>query len=178
MRIAVKDRLLLGALLIAIVLVVVGSVPWSHHALEQLLDLHPGAHITLEASLNVLWLLLAVGAFSAWTARNERRRRYAHGFVHLIFVFCLLFPVISADDDLAQLDLINDVHLSRSIVADLDHHKHPPSSALQHACPVAPHHGDVSPLLAFGFAPATAPAAAVAAPGGATGNHSPPIALT
>ncbi len=168
----------MGALLVAISPVVVGSVPWAHHALERFLDFHPGAHVTLEASLNLLWLLLAVAAFLAWTARNQQRHRRARGFVHLTFVLCLLFPVISADDDLAQVDLINAAGLSRSIAADWDHYKHSSSAAVQHAYPVAPHRCDGSPSVAAGFVPKAAPAAAVAAPGDATGNHSPPFSLT
>ncbi len=54
--------------------------------------------------------------------RNLGRRSRVSGFVSLFFVLVLLFPVVSANDDLAQFELINDAKTSQSIVVDLKSH--------------------------------------------------------
>lgn len=51
----------------------------------------------MELLLNLLWLLLAVPAY--WLCRRERKRSLL-GIVTLGCVLVLLFPVISATDDL------------------------------------------------------------------------------
>ena len=52
----------------------------------------------MELLLNLIWALLAVSVFSAWSRRTTRTSR--HGFVILICLLALLLPVISATDDL------------------------------------------------------------------------------
>jgi hypothetical protein len=77
LRNAAKDRLIITAPLIRAALPFVkGLVAW--------------AHVTLEASLNLLWALLAFGAFVRWVAPGNRRRRvHPPGLVSLVFVlFC------------------------------------------------------------------------------------------
>ncbi len=53
----------------------------------------------MELLLNLLWVLLAASVFCRWSRRQNDPRSRAH----LIALFCLLallFPVISATDDL------------------------------------------------------------------------------
>lgn len=57
------------------------------------------ANHEMELSLNLFWLLIAVSALYAWS----RRRGVVAARFHLIALICvlaLLFPVISATDDL------------------------------------------------------------------------------
>ncbi len=158
---ALKDgRAIAGLVLVALPLVLC-SVAW--------------AHITLETSLNLLWVSLAFGAFAQWVA-DRRRRAQPSGLVSLIFVLSLLFPVISANDDLAQLDLINDAKTSQSIARSLRNDKQLRGSAGLLGSPA------VLALKVPSFLPFTsefvfepAPAASVAIAGDATGNHSPPF---
>ena len=177
MRNAVKDRLTISGVALAAVPLVIYSVPWTHTAVEAALDLRPWVHMTLEASLNVLWVLLTVGAFVHWVAPDgSRRRTQLSGLVSLVFVLSLLFPVISANDDLAQLDLINDAKTSQLITAGLESNKQLPGSAILLGLPAALVSQSVpSFLLASEFIPEPARPASVATPGDTTGNHSPPL---
>jgi hypothetical protein len=178
-RKAVKDRLTICGLALAAVPLVIYSVPWTHTAVEAALDLRPWVHMTLEASLNLLWVLLTVGAFLHWAAPgSSRRRTQLSGLVSLVFVLSLLFPVISANDDSAQLDLINDAKTSQLISASLESNKQLPGSVLL-ALPAAAASQSVSSLpLASESIPEPARPASVATPGDTTGNHSPPLLLT
>jgi hypothetical protein len=173
----VKDRLIISGLALAAVPLVIYSVPWTHTAVEAALNLRPWAHMTLEVSLNLLWVLLTVGAFVHWAAPgSSRRRTQLSGLVSLVFVLSLLFPVISANDDLAQLDLINDAKTSQLITASLESNKQLPSSAGVLGLPVAAA-SQLAPFLplASEFIPEPARPASVATPGDTTGNHSPPF---
>jgi len=135
------------------------------------------ARITLETSLNLLWVLVALGASVHWVAPGDRNRRvHPHGLVSLVFVLSLLFPVVSANDDLLQLDLMDDARTSQCIVTDLKSDKQLPGSAglLGSAA--------VSAVKVHSFPPPTSESvvepvhpAWVAIPGDATGNHSPPL---
>ncbi len=161
MRSALKDgRAITGLVLVALP-VVLCSVVW--------------AHITLETSLNLIWVLLAFGSFAEWVA-DRRHRARPSGLVSLVFVLSLLFPVISANDDLAQLDLINDAKTSQSIVSGLNNDKQLRGSAglLGSPAVLAVKVPSFLPFTSeFVFEPA--PAASVAIAGDATGNHSPPV---
>jgi hypothetical protein len=54
----------------------------------------------VENFLNLCWLLLALAALSAWLCLPAPRRSAGLGLVALLFVLVLMFPVISATDDL------------------------------------------------------------------------------
>ena len=175
-RKAVKDRLIITGLGLAALPVAICSVSWAHTALDALLDFRPWAHMTLEVSLNLLWLLLAMGALAQWLAPDgASSRRHLTGLVSLVFILLLLLPVISANDDLAQRDLINDARTSHCISATLKSERQIAHSAELLDLPV------VQAVRIACFNPATyevisepSHAASVAAPGNATGNHSPP----
>jgi hypothetical protein len=168
-----KDRLIIGGVLITILPLAVSPVPWVHKAFDEWFELWPWVHLTLEASLNLLWVLLSLIALvRSPSATRNRRRPFA--VVTLIFVLALLFPVISANDDVAQQELINDAMSAKSISATFKADKQ------RHSCvevAVAPP-GD-SPCATFApcaaeFTPQPASNQSVATPGETTGNHSPP----
>jgi hypothetical protein len=173
----VKDRLITTGLALAALLLLICSVGWAHTTVEASLNMRPWAHMTLEASLNLLWLLLAASAFAQWgVSDNSRRSTHLSGLVTLVFAVSLLFPVISASDDLAQMQLINDARTSQSTITNIKCDKKLPASAGLLSSPAA------LPVQLASFAPAAlgfvfepGRAANVASPGGATGNHSPPL---
>ncbi len=176
-RKTIQDRLIMVALVLAALLFALCFVSWAHTTLEASLDLRPWAHMTLEAALNLLWGLLAFGAFLHRVAPgNSRCCAHAAGLVTLVFVLSLLFPVISANDDLAQLDLLNDAKTSQSIVNGLQSDKQlsVPGELLGSATVVALQSVSFSPGD-FGFVSEPDRAASVATPGNTTGNHSPPL---
>jgi hypothetical protein len=175
-RNATKDRLIISGVVLAALPFVISSVPWTHTTVERSLHLCPWAHMTLEASLNVLWVVLAVGAFVHWTApASSRLRSRLSRLISLVFVLALLFPVISADDDLAQLDLINDAKTSQAITLDLKSHSQPATAAPLNplALPASAFVVSLFPHFELVFAPARG--LSVATPGATTGNHSPPL---
>src|SRR5215472_756062 len=51
----------------------------------------------MEAALNVIWLLVACGTFAAYAASPRKVRG---GALALVCVVALLFPIISATDDM------------------------------------------------------------------------------
>jgi hypothetical protein len=137
--------------------------------------------LTFETSLNLLWVLLVCGAFAYWVAAGNRRRSvHPLRLVSLVFVLSLLFPVISANDDLAQMDLINDAKSSESIASSLKNDKQLRGSAGLLGSPAALAL-KLPPLLflhpfasEFVLEPVHGPCLAAVA-GSATGNHSPPL---
>ena len=169
-----KDRLIIGGVLIAILPLTLSTVPWVHKAFDEWFDLLPWAHLTLEASLNLLWVLLSVIAVLRWSSPSGRRnRRRLAALVPLSFVLALLFPVISANDDLAQQALINDAMSAKSLSATFKADKQ-----LHNCGEVSPPRRSASPRPVYGPAECIPQAAlnqSVATPGEATGNHSPPI---
>ena len=175
-RNTMKDRLIVAALVLAGLLFVLCFVSWAHTTLEASLDLRPWAHMTLEAALNLLWVLLAFGAFLHWVAPGTTRHcAHVCGLVTLVFALSLLFPVISANDDLAQLDLLNDAKTSQSIVNGLQSGKHlPVLGGLLRAAAVVALQSASFPPGDSGFVSEPDRAASVATPGDTTGNHSPP----
>lgn len=176
MRNATKDRLIISGVVLAALPLTIASVPWTHKTAERLLDLYPWAHVTLEASLNMLWVVLAVGAFAHWTAPGSRLPCRSSGLISLVFVLALLFPVISADDDLARLDLINDIKTSHAITLNLESHSQPVSSAPPLTFPALLASAFVVSLfLHFELVFEPARGLSVATPGATTGNHSPPL---
>jgi len=59
----------------------------------------------MELLLNLLWLMLALPAFLIWRhqsacARSSDKRCHTRAFVLLVCLLALLFPVVSASDDL------------------------------------------------------------------------------
>jgi len=72
----------------------------------------------LEPFLNLLWALVAFGAFVYWIAKRKRRV-HTLGFINLVFILSLPLPVISANDNLAQLHLINENKTAQSIDASV-----------------------------------------------------------
>jgi len=133
--------------------------------------------MTLEASLNLLWASLAVTAFAQWVAPDRRRRR-AHlpGLISLTFILALLFPVISADDDLGASALINDVKTSKSVSTSFKSDKQLPAPVGTPGSHAALTSQSVFPLpRASESVSEPVHAASVATPGDATGNHSPPL---
>ncbi len=175
MRNNVQDRLIVIGAVIAAVPFVICSVLWGDQAITDVLQLCPLAHLTLEACLNVLWASIVLGAFVRWIAlRSSGRRSGISGFISLTFALVLLFPVVSANDDLAQFDFINDVKTSQSIAGDLKsdiQSCHSPAAlgapvALAAALP------SFSALRIELIEVAHAPSALIL--GDNTGNHSPP----
>lgn len=177
-RKAVKDRMIITALGLAGLPVAICSVSWAHTAVETSLNLRPWAHMTLEGSLNVLWFLLALGALARWRApEGSSGRSQLLGLVSLVFILLLLFPVISANDDLAQRDLINDARTSHSITAVLKNEKQlshvAPTGLLGRPMPLAAQTPVIDPAI-YELISEPAHVESVAAAGNATGNHSPP----
>jgi hypothetical protein len=175
-RKAVKDRLIISGAIAAALLFAICFVAWAHTAVEASLDLSPWAHMTLEASLNLLWLLLAIYALAHWVGPGaSRRRAHLPGLISLVFILSLLFPVISANDDLAQLYLINNAKTSLSITTSLKNGKQLHSAGLPDwSAALADLSACFLPVTAE-FVPGSARPASVATPGEATGNHSPPL---
>ena len=56
--------------------------------------------VVIEQLLNVAWLALAIGSF----ATLVRQRRGPRAFLALAFAMALLFPIISASDDMMNVD--------------------------------------------------------------------------
>ncbi len=171
---AVKDRLIMMGLATAVLPLAIFSVPWAHNAFESTLDLHSWVHLSVETTLNLAWVLLAVGTIVRWAAPGGKRRRLP-GLVTLFFVLALLFPVISATDDLAQMALIADTSTAESISITVKTIKKPASPAGLLATPAATAAQLISPLILTHqsvYEPAVS--ASLAMPGDATGNHSPP----
>jgi hypothetical protein len=54
----------------------------------------------MESLLNSVWVLLAAGALLAWRRQIPACRDHARRLVALLCVLLLIFPVISATDDL------------------------------------------------------------------------------
>lgn len=117
---AVKNRLIISGLVVTPMIIGAWSVAWLHRTLETYLDMRTWAHMTIEASLNLLWLLLAFGAFIRLIKVGERKaQHFPTAFISLLFALALLFPAISANDDLLQQELINDCATSQAIVSNL-----------------------------------------------------------
>jgi hypothetical protein len=178
-RKSVRDRLIISGVIVGTLLFANCSVAWAHAALEASLDLSPWAHMTLEASLNLLWLLLAIGALAPCVGPGGSKcRAHLPGLISLVFIFSLLFPVISANDDLAQLELINDAKTSQSITTSLKSDKQLPRSAGLLGSPRAALAVQLASFLPGASESVSEPAPAavsVATPGDTTGNHSPPL---
>jgi hypothetical protein len=173
----VTRRLIVGASIVAALPFAICSVTWAHAILDASLSQHPWVHITLEAFLNVLWLSLALGTLVYWlTGGSTRSPSNRTGLVSLIFVIALLFPVVSASDDIAEMALINDAATSQSIIANLEHGTQLIGAVDGPGCLMTP-----TPELSSCFSVSfelfseTSFAAGAETPRHATGNHSPPF---
>jgi len=132
--------------------------------------------MTLEASLNLLWLLLAIYALAHWVGPGaSRRRAHLPGLISLVFILSLLFPVISANDDLAQPDLINNAKTSLSIATSLKNGNQLHSAGLPDWSAALAGLSSCFLRVTSEFVPEPTRPASVATPGEATGNHSPPL---
>lgn len=172
---SLEDRLTVSGLVTACLLLSIFSVPWIHAAVESLLDCLPCVHGTVEAVLNVSWVLLAVVAFARWNSGGSYRRDSFSGTLSLIFVLALLFPVISASDDQAQMALIDNADAAQSIALNLENHKQQLHivASLTPAVPVAAE----SPACPLPFELVSEPVftATFDTTDNTTGNHSPPL---
>ena len=175
-RKAVKDRLIIIGAIAAALVFAICFVAWAHTAVEASLDLSPWAHMTLEASLNALWLLLAIGVLAHWVGSDGSRcHTHLPGLISLVFILSLLFPVISANDDLAQLDLINNAKTSLSITTSLKDQKQVHTAGLlDQSVSLAGPSACFLPVTAELVSESARPTS-VATPGEATGNHSTPL---
>jgi hypothetical protein len=84
----------------------------------------------MELLLNLIWLLLIVPAFLVWNSPRNRADRHRANFalLTLICVLALLFPVISATDDMQAMrpeieeagnrDAVSNPHHSRIAVLE------------------------------------------------------------
>ncbi len=160
-----NDRLMISSVLL---------LPVPLFALPNLL---PG-HLGLEPRLNVLWALLAAGALGDWLyRRGSRCRPHLVELIGLIFVLSLLFPVISANDDLLLQEAIYEPPASQCLIAGADTERQlspAPSSRTFSPALVAVQFS----LLLRSFEQLTeiAPARHDAPAIRAFGNHSPPPA--
>lgn len=78
----------------------------------------------MEIGLNLLWLLLAAGAFLLWGrgAARPLRRRHALRLAALGCALALLFPVISVTDDLhPQQAVMEDSNPSKRALRSASH---------------------------------------------------------
>ncbi len=157
-----RDRLLASS---AIVLSASASLLWRAAALRP----------SLEVLLNLLWVGLALGTLGAWACRRGPAiHSHRLELLSLVFVFALLFPVVSASDDLAQ-PLDDDACTTQAMVSGLKAEKHVAASLHQplSALPALPFLSTLvrSPEAVAGPAAKSLPVAM----GQATGNHSPPL---
>lgn len=70
----------------------------------------------MELLLNILWMVVVLLAIASWRARGSRRRA-AHTALALTCALLLLFPVVSASDDLHGAALYTDDAPSKRLVA-------------------------------------------------------------
>ncbi len=158
---ALKNRLLAAS---AIALIAAAPFLWRMTGLQP----------SLEVVLNLVWLVLVLASFGAWGCRRPAPRPRHLELVTLVFVFALLFPVISPSDDLAQ-PLDDDACTSQLVISGLKAEKHTPAAVglPESALPVL----SFVPMLARSIEIAVPPAmrSFPAAIGHASGNHSPPL---
>jgi hypothetical protein len=151
------------------------STTWLHVSIDAYLDLYPWAHVTLEAVLNALWILLAFGALAHWLMPDKNNTRQLRGFISLVFALSLLFPVISANDDFLQQELINDSKTSQSLVSGLEAKRQfPLQAAPQNMRPLQVFQLVSVRSATFWWIPDWAPGRYNAPAIHASGNHSPP----
>lgn len=65
-----------------------------------------GPFPSIDAGLNLMWVVLSLGVLLCWNAEWNRESRRA--LVAILCVLVLLFPAISAADDVAELALMCD----------------------------------------------------------------------
>ncbi len=172
-----RGWLVFGGSFLTFLVGVSSPVTWTRAGTDSSLGPGLSTHLTLEASLDLLWFLLSVGVFVHWAARGcGRRVSRLPGIVVLAFTLALLFPVISADDDLTQLDLINDAATSESITAALKSVKHLAGSTGLPSLPaVSASRSDVCLPVTSELVAESSRTPRVTTPGDVTGNHSPPL---
>ena len=130
------------------------------------------ARASLWDTLDIVWFLLAYGAFAHWALCSRETRRPLPELLSLGLLMVLLFPVISADDDLLVFRVPNE---KQSTISAPEEQKQAAAVARLYSSPAV-----ISSLFPAWFATvdlvAEPPTAFPAAPAGhATGNHSPPL---
>ncbi len=65
-----------------------------------------GSFPSIDAGLNLIWVVLSLGVLLCWNAEWNRESRRA--LVAVLCVLVLLFPAISVADDVAELALLCD----------------------------------------------------------------------
>lgn len=131
--------------------------------------------LVTEDWLNLLWTVLAVAAMVRWTAAGRTKRQFGSGIIALIFVFCLLFPIISADDDQQQIAFITDTGASQAMDA-IKSGKHSRSTPPPVTPAEVPRISVLFPTPEiFETISQREPPTSFFVEPGATGNHSPPV---
>ncbi len=175
-RRVVRERLTISGMVLAFVVSTVCFVPWIRIIFGEY-EARSWACITPEGSLNLVWLTLAAGALTPCiTPTRGKRVVNASTVVSVMFILVLLFPVMSASDDLAQWDLINDVGDSQGIAAVVKNDRQISTDARSPSLPAvlwsySAHF--LSPVFEVVSEPARP--ASLVTPSTATGNHSPPF---
>lgn len=101
------------------------AIPYYPSSFDWLAITKPGLQelCCMELILNVAWLLLGTGAFAALAVLPRGRGKRSTWTTAAISLFCvlvLLFPVISATDDLhAPRELSDESHRSMKVLAAL-----------------------------------------------------------
>lgn len=131
------------------------------------------AHASLGDSLDLLWLLLTAGVFAHWILRRvPGRQPGSRELFSLTLALALLFPVISADDDLLLFDLPSDV---QSMFSTPDKQKHAAAAAKLHLPAVVTVQFMPARLHPLDFVPRSGFVATLVLSSHTTGNHSPPF---
>ncbi len=131
------------------------------------------AHASLGDSLDLLWILLTGGVFAHWILRRRPGSQPGtRELLSLTLALALLFPVISADDDLFLFDLPSD---AQCLFAGPEKEKHAAVAAKPHmpAAITAPYVPTL--LYSLDLVPESGRVATLVLSSHATGNHSPPL---
>jgi hypothetical protein len=105
----------------------------------------------MELTLNLLWLLLAVPLVAlCWHAKQSapgpRKYRHLHFCMLAVCLLALLFPVVSASDDLnamrAELEESNSARTSKFAADNSSNPLHHSQPAVPVACPSSPGFGN------------------------------------
>ncbi len=131
------------------------------------------AHASLGDSLDLLWLLLTAGVFAHWILRRVPGRQPGiRELFSLTLALALLFPVISADDDLLLFDLPSDV---QCMFSTPEKEKHGAVLAKLHSPAVMTIPFVPTRLHPLELVPRTGAVATLVLSSHTTGNHSPPF---
>lgn len=131
------------------------------------------AHASLGDSLDLLWLLLTAGVFAHWILRRRPDNQPGiRELLSLTIALALLFPVISADDDLFLFELPSD---TQCLFSAPEKEKRAAVVAKLHLPAVMPTMFFSILLRTLELVPGPGGMATLALSSHATGNHSPPL---